>query len=498
MKVIMVMFDSLNRHMLPPYGGEWTHAPNFTRLARRTVTFDNSYVCSMPCMPARRDLHTARPSFLHRSWGPLEPFDDSVPRLLKEAGIYTHLASDHYHYWEEGGANYHSKYNTWEFFRGQEGDPWYPMVTDPSDPSDPPIPPAIHPHTDAWGMQDWKNRTQMPRESDQPQAQTFAAGLDFIRRNHSADNWFLQIETFDPHEPFFTQRQYKDLYPHAYEGRHFDWPHYCPVGETPEEIQHVRYEYAALLSMCDAHLGKVLDAMDELKLWDDTMLIVWTDHGFMLGEHQVWGKCWCPFFNEVAHTPFFVWDPRNPRGPRNGRCDQRRAALVQPALDLGPTLLEVFGQPMAPNMLGKSLSRTIADDTPVRDAALFGMHGMHVNVTDGRYVYMRGPTHNGATEYTLMPAMMREAFTPQAFAGATLAPPFSFTKGCQTLKLENLPPWFSKVARDTMLFDLATDPHQQTPLQDPVVESRMIAHLIQLMCQCDAPAEQYARLGLST
>lgn len=58
MKAIMIMFDSLNQHMLPPYGCEWVHAPNFERLAGRCATFDNSYVGSMPCMPARRDLHT--------------------------------------------------------------------------------------------------------------------------------------------------------------------------------------------------------------------------------------------------------------------------------------------------------------------------------------------------------------------------------------------------------------------------------------------------------
>ena len=52
----------------------------------------------------------------------------------------------------------------------------------------------------------------------------------------------------------------------------------------------MRYEYAALVSMCDAHLGKVLDLMDELDLWEDTMLIVCTDHGFLLGEHDWWAK----------------------------------------------------------------------------------------------------------------------------------------------------------------------------------------------------------------
>src|SRR5210317_1334508 len=112
MKVIMLMFDSLNRHFLPNYGCDWTHAPNFKRLGKRTLTFDNSYIGSMPCMPARRDFHTGRPNFLHRSWGPLEPFDDSVPRMLRENGITSHLISDHYHYWETGGATYHTQYST--------------------------------------------------------------------------------------------------------------------------------------------------------------------------------------------------------------------------------------------------------------------------------------------------------------------------------------------------------------------------------------------------
>ena len=79
MKAIMLMFDSLNRAMLPPYGCQWTHAPNFWRLAEKTVTFDRSYAGSLPCMPARRELHTGRYNFLHRSWGPIEPCDDSMP-----------------------------------------------------------------------------------------------------------------------------------------------------------------------------------------------------------------------------------------------------------------------------------------------------------------------------------------------------------------------------------------------------------------------------------
>ena len=497
MKTIMVMFDSLNRHMLPAYGCDWTHAPNFQRLANRTVTFDQSYVCSMPCMPARRDLHTARPNFLHRSWGPLEPFDDSVPAMLRQGGIYSHLATDHYHYFETGGATYHTQYNTWEFFRGQEGDPWRGQVRDPEFRSE-----------SAWVgrnaskgdfiRQDLVNRQFINEESKMPQARTMRAGLDFIRRNASSDNWFLQIETFDPHEPFFSQRHHKDRYAKHYEqykGRMFDWPGYEMVKESPEEVEHIRHEYASLLSMCDAYLGNVLDMMDELKLWDDTMLIVWTDHGFLLGEHQCWAKIWMPFYEEVAHTPFFVWDPRCKKQ------GERRSALVQPAIDLGPTLLDFFGLNATGDMLGKNLRDTVASDAGVREAAIFGVHGGQVNITDGRYVYFRAQSNPDAAlnNYTLMPTNMRSMFSPASLQNnIELAEPFGFTKGCQTMKIRATTNWNRHAdTKRSLLYDLQSDPHQESPITDAAVEKRLVGELTRLMKECDAPAEQYQRLGLT-
>ncbi|MCC7146816.1 MAG: sulfatase [Phycisphaeraceae bacterium] len=493
MKVIMLMFDSLNRHMLPCYGCDWTKAPNFARLAQRTVTFDRSYVCSMPCMPARRDLHTGRPNFLHRSWGPLEPFDDSVPQMLKANGVYTHLATDHYHYFEDGGSTYHNRYSTWEFFRGQEGDPWIGQVKNPEIPET--VAGDFRKGAVRW-RQDWINRQFMGKEELQPQPQTVGAGLEFIRRNRDQDRWFLQMETFDPHEPFFTQQHYKDLYPHAYEGPHFDWPPYRAVQESREQVEHCKLEYAALLSMCDAHLGKVLDLMDELKMWDDTMLIVWTDHGFMLGEHECWAKCWQPFYEEIAHTPFFVWDPRcRAQG-------QRRQSLVQPSIDLGPTLLEFFGLEPTAHMTGRALGATIAGDRPVREAALFGIHGGQVNVTDGRYVYMRGPageTNSPLNQYTLMPAHMYNLFSPGELSQTTLCDDFSFAKGSRLMKIPQRNPALVRQRGEslaTRLFDLQVDPQQRQAIANPQVEARMIELMASVMKGCEAPAEQYERLGI--
>ena len=493
MKAIMIMFNSLNRHMLPPYGCDWVHAPNFQRLALRSATFDRAYVGSMPCMPARRELHTGRYNFLHRSWSPLEPFDDSMPEILKNNGVYTHLVTDHYHYWEDGGATYHNRYSSYELVRGQEGDRWKALVDPPFE-----IPPITRQHganaAQMW-RHDWINRHDMPTPEDQPQAHTFRSGMAFIRDNHEADNWYLQIEAFDPHEPFFTHELYKNLYPHDYQrpdNLPEDWPSYDRVSEPPEYVQYMRRTYAALLSMCDAHLGKVLDLMDELNLWDDTLLIVCTDHGYLLGEHDWWAKNNQPWYNELAHIPLFIWDPRSKV------AGERRQSLVQ-MIDMPATLLEYFGVARPPDMLGQPLRATVADDRPVREAALFGIHGGHVNCTDGRYVYMRAPARADNTplyEYTLMPTHLGERFSPEELADAELAEPFSFTKGCRLLRVPGRS-WVDAHQFGTLLYDLDSDPHQENPLQDSQIEQVMRDHLVRLMRQSDSPPEQFERLGLT-
>lgn len=490
MKAIMVMYDSLNWRMLEPYGSNWVKTPNFNRLARKAVTFDNAYVGSMPCMPARRELHTGRYNFLHASWGPVEPFDDSMPEYLKNNGVYTHLISDHYHYWEDGGSTYHSRYSSWEMVRGQEYDHWKATIKSPE------IPDTVN---GTGGSRNyWTNRTYMQDEADHYQVKIFNHALEFLETNHDADNWLLHVEAFDPHEPYFTPERYRALYA-SDNGTHFDWPPYREVRETPEEIDRVRKESAALHSMCDGSLGRILDFMDEHDLWKDTMLIVNTDHGFLLGEHGCWAKCWAPFYNEVAHIPLFIWDPKS------AISNERRDALVQ-TIDLAPTLLHHFDKTLPKDMQGVPLQDTIASDKPTREAALFGLFGGHVNCTDGRYVYMRGPVGDNAPlyEYTLMPTQhgAGRAFVPnEMLATAELAEPFSFTKGLKTLKLNaGMKSGYTghnrQVQFPTALYDLQNDPLQEHPIEDSEIEERMIQLMVKLMRENDAPPEQYERLGL--
>ena len=502
MKVVFVLFDSLNRHLLSPYGGTRIPTPNFARLAKRSVTFDKHYVGSLPCMPARRDMQTGRLSFLHRSWGPLEPFDNSFPELLANAGVYSHLVTDHFHYWEDGGATYHNRYDSYEFVRGQEGDPWKAMV---------------QPHWERlrekyherqftterreYFSQNIINREFIREERDFPSVQCFDAGFEFLQRNRDADNWLLQIETFDPHEPFQAPARFKQAFATGWQGPIRDWPRYGRVDELPEEYEELRANYYSVVALCDFLLGQLLDEFDRHDLWQDTALVVTTDHGFLLGEHDFWAKNRMNMYEEIVHIPLFVADPRQP-----GATGSRRAALTQ-TTDLAPTFLDFFGVAPAAEMEAHSLLPVVAEDSRLREAVLFGYFGGAVNVTDGRYSYHRFPADLHAQEiyqYTLMPTHIFQPFTPDELSGASLAPPFGFSKGAPLLKVPvtERSPMYSVygpgalIENDTRLYDLTDDPGQERPLADAAVETRMTELMLGLMRANQAPAEAFARLDV--
>jgi arylsulfatase A-like enzyme len=507
-RIVLVLFDSLNRLALGLYGGA-VGTPGFDRFAERAVVFDTHYVGSLPCMPARRDLHTGRLNFMHRSWGPLEPFDNSMPQILSENGIYTHLISDHLHYFEDGGATYHTRYRSFEFIRGQEYDPWKAMVEPPLDrfkamyarkhyDFDAVDDPAARSRS---RLQHAINREFMPNESDFPGPRCFEAALEFLERNGRAENWLLQIECFDPHEPFYAPARFKERYRTGYNGGILDWPHYEKVLDSPQEIAEIRANYAALVAMCDEYFGRLLDRFDALGLWRDTAFILTTDHGFLLSEHGWWGKNRMPYYEEISHIPLLVYHPEF-----RSQAGARRSMLTQ-TIDLMPTLLEMCGLAVPPEVRGRSLVPCLGGERRLREIGLFGMFGGPISATDGRFAYYLFPPDldaPGLYEYTLMPTHIRSRFSPEELRTAALAEPFDFTKGARVLRYDALPGAQRAPKQDgtgfadigTVLFDIAQDPRQENPIRDEAVEARLKAGIRAELEGHDAPAEFLVRYGL--
>lgn len=485
MKAILVLSDSLNRHYLPPYGNGWVIAPNIERFARMSVTFDNHWIGSAPCMPARRDMLTGRLHFMEREWGGLEPFDVPFPHLLRDHGdVFCHMETDHYHYFHVGGENYYMPFNTWAFHRGQEYDGMVSRVKLPPEP----------PHLGKWSAQYALNQTAFRTAADFSTPQTFQGAIDWLRANEDADNYFLWIEVFDPHEPFDCPQAYLDRYGDDWDGPLYNWSGYDQVAEDTPATAHLRRQYAATLTMMDEWFGKLLDELERQNALDDTLIILTTDHGHLLGERGLTGKnrwhCW----NELAHIPLIV------HLPGGAHAGERRSQLTQ-NIDLMPTLLEYFGVPCTVPIHGESWLPALYENAPLRrQGALYGWFGQTVNVTDGVYTYFRAPA-----EEENQP-LYRHFLTPGTFSLRNVCPlsfydeaelgPFLPYTDYPVIRARahhlRSPEW-----QDTMLYDLRNDYAQRINLAGTPVEARYIELLIETMRRMDAPPSQYVRLGLA-
>lgn len=492
MRVVTLMFDTLRRDVLPQYGGG-LELPNFQRLAEKSITFDNFYAGSLPCMPARREMLTGHPNFLHRGWSPLEPFDTAFTEVLNDNGVYSHLVTDHQHYWEDGGATYHNRYNSYEFVRGQEGDLYKADVNPPVDIlKNKNIFDIDDPQRNNMYIHDEINRMYMVNEEDFPQSQCVRLGLEFLEKNKDADNWYLQVECFDPHEPFFVPDRFKDMVDINLKGKTFDWPGYESTRsmDNPSNIEVGNKNYQALLYMIDESLGKYLDFFDENDLWKDTVLILNTDHGFIFGEKEWSGKSCMPVYEELAHTPFSIHIP-------NSSINGSHVDCIAQTYDIAQTMYDLFDVTNAPNTFGSSLVKLMADDS--REYGYTGYFAGHVNIFNKQYTYMRGsknPNNMPLKEYTLMPMRMRRMFNESEFTNAEFVNGYSYFSKWKVLEVDSKEMFYSPFASGNLLFDRSCDPQQLNPIDNIKVEEQFIEELKAFFKTVDAPKTQYQRLGL--
>ena len=305
---IVILLDSLNRHMIGDYGGTEFETPNIDRFAKRAVRFNRHFTGSLPCMPARHDILCGALDFLWKPWGSIELWEAPITRALREQNVNTMLFTDHPHLFETGGENYHSDFYAWEYLRGHESDPWKSRP-DPSWIGAPALEAAGR------GSHYDESRTWFRSELDFPGPKTMQAAARWLNENAGYhDRFLLYVDEFDPHEPFDTPAPWANRYDESWRGEQLIWPPYG-VGNiergvlTERQGHHIRCNYGSKLSMIDHWLGKILDAIDGNDLWQDTMVILCTDHGHYLGEKDIWGKPGVPQYEALGHTPFYIAYP---------------------------------------------------------------------------------------------------------------------------------------------------------------------------------------------
>lgn len=486
MKVITLLIDSLRYDYLGFNGNSWIETPNLDRLAAKSTIFDRAYLGSYPCMPARRDLLTGRFEFTHRGWGPLEYDDVDLPQVLTEQKATTSMiVTDHFHLWEKGSGNYHFNFSGYDFIRGQEYDQW--QVWPGGESNQLGSKQADH-LAEGYFEQNRRNASVRHEEEDYAPAQVMSKAADWIRKNRDRENFFLMVDSFDPHEPFDPPQHYVDKYSPDYQGDEIIWPTYGWNQLSPEETRHMRALYAGEVTMTDRWVGHLLDTLEELGLMNETLIIITTDHGFMLGEHNTIGKPWAAIsdsnmYQEICHIPLAIYHPDAPEPGR--RVDH----LVQ-LVDLYPTILEAFGIAPPANLHGSSLLPIVLDQNPpeqIRRSACFGRFGESLNVTDGEWTLFIWPPGD-ANEPLWWHSQFPPAFGPYRSEGPKISdfPHDKFPVEC------------ARGDMYTQLFNVVSDPQQQDDrtTDHPEIVERMQALAVEFLTSIGAPDEQFERLGL--
>ncbi|MGC9467118.1 MAG: sulfatase [Anaerolineae bacterium] len=413
MNVIVILCDTLRRDHCGPYhhgrplnecwsreAPDWVvPTPNIDRLAERGTVFDQCYCGSTPCMPARRDIYTGRYEFLERGWGPLEEEDFDLPRQVSgppnrsvqwsvsEGYRVSYLITDHFHLWEQGSGNYHMGYTGFDFVRGCEADALYTA----------PKTSFRCPEGDHLTKNErhWRNVHHI-RQSDEDYfcAQVVQKAMGWLERNHALyEDFYLHLDIFDPHEPWDPPEDIlKRFDPRGYDVTDMTAaPPYDKWRDvlTESQFRAYRARYAAKVVFLDRWLGHLLDTLDRLDLWKETLVILTTDHATFNGDHGRIGKLQTHEFDAVGHIPFIAAHPEAGQG-------ERRSQLVQ-LVDLYPTVLAAVDRPLPDfpedrPLHGVDLLSVLKDaSTATRDYAIYGQFGKSVSITDGTWVLHQSP-----------------------------------------------------------------------------------------------------------
>lgn len=496
MRTVLVLMDTLRREALSCYNSDTkVKTPYIDSFAKESTVFNQHWVGSTPCMPARRDILTGRLNFLERSWGPIEPFDITLPQLLKENDIYTHITTDHCHYLRTGGEGYLQQFNTWDYHRGQEGDPWISRIDEPDN-----MPESFYGRIRK--QYQW-NRKMWPNEEDMPSPKTFSSACDWLDGNKGKDNFFLMVEAFDPHEPFDVPDKYMDMYGGntGLDRDYYETPQYKRVSEvdvTDEAVDYLNRRYSALVTMTDHWFGKLINKLKELNMYEDTVVIMTTDHGYFLGERDYLGKNYMHLYNELAHLPLII---KFPHGERAGE----QVNQITQNIDVMPTVLDFNGIKIPDTVQGVSL-RPLAYDSnaKTKEYALFGYHGMAVNITDGKCTYFRSPIKENKPcyEYTAFPTTIRrimgvecpEKIEMGRYFKRTQYPLFRIPIDKPGIIDQSEEPL--KEVSHTRLFNIVEDYKQTNDLSGTELEEKYKEMLLHALDEYDAPEEQKVRLGL--
>jgi iduronate 2-sulfatase len=372
--ILFIAVDDL-RPELACYGNPIIKSPNIDRIAKAGVVFNRAYCQQAVCSPTRSSLLTGTRPDTTKVWDLKTHFRKALPDVVT---LPQHFKNNGY-FVQGMGKIYHSGYNdppSWSV-------PW------------------TNPKVEAYGSAENKDLVKKRRQKAIAEGKNEAGVMQVARAaayegapvpdntfhdgalaemavtalreiKEKKQPFFLAVGFIRPHLPFVSPKKYWDLYdpakiplaPNPYRPKRA--PEYAileggelrsytdiPHGHLPDDLaRKLKHGYYAAVSYMDAQVGRVLDELERLGLRDNTIIVLWGDHGWKLGEHDAW----CKHSNVENDT----WVPLLLSVPGMKNAGKHTDALVE-FVDIYPTLADLAGLPLPSHLEGAS-ARPLLDD----------------------------------------------------------------------------------------------------------------------------------------
>lgn len=377
--IILIITDTFRYDNLGDRAARPVRTPELDRFAaERATAVEGFYTGSFPTIPHRTDVATGVLGWPHYGWQPIDLSSrNQMAELLRRAGYVSQLICDCPHLFN---SRFQHAFDAAFQHRGQEADRPLLRLNDPirevvaRDKTR--LHPAFRGHT-LVDIHRWVNRYPECEDQTFP-AKTGSTTLRWLEENWAAGPFFLWVDFFDPHEPWDAPEYLVRRYDPDYDGPPMLHPNYGPAqAYTEAELHNLWAHYAAESELVDRWIGRVLQKVDDLQLWDDTIVAVTSDHGMSIGEHARTGKSnindddrrYWPLYPEIGHVPFLLAGGTVPRG-------QSLPMFAQP-VDILPTLCELAGAAVDPPepLQGQSFAGAVLGGTARhRDYAISGCH----------------------------------------------------------------------------------------------------------------------------
>jgi iduronate 2-sulfatase len=382
LNVLLIISDDL-RDAVNCYGNAAVKTPNIDRLAGRGVRFDHAYAQYPVCNPSRVSFLTGmrceqtgvvdnKTLFRNRL-----PDVVTLPQLLREEGWHTASFGKVFHVGEVMGEirdGWMDVGKSWDEGRMFEASPAGRVM--------------IEGRNLTGGKLKWCEWGAMAGDDDdQPDGQTARYSIEAIKKYTAAGQpWMVAAGFHRPHDPFLSPKKYFDLYPIGSLKVYHD-PEYAtrlrplslPNGAfadafkafTETDRQEFLRSYYAGVSFMDAQVGRLLDTLDQLHLWDRTLVIFIGDHGYHHNERNWWNKS--TLFERSCRVPCIIAAP----GAKHRQVCRSLIELV----DLYPTIADYCGAHAPHALAGDSLRPLLENPTGHGKKAAFTL------VTRGRRHY---------------------------------------------------------------------------------------------------------------